>query len=296
MTTLRRFLPALILAVLLGTACGRLAADGPRSDSIDHGTGPNDLVLRVHSGGGFVPIDYSLREIPFFSLYGDGKLVTVGPQIEIYPGPALPNLLVSHVSEDGIQAILKAARDAGLMGADALYDHPGIADASTTTFTVVASGRRHVISAYALGFDEPPSGLIPAGEQEARRKLNDFQMKLGDMQSWLPDGSVGEELPFDFDELRVFVRDEAPRDDQLPQPELRWPLPQGLANFGAVLPDLDVRCGSVRRADLDAVLPLAREASELTPWRNDDHLYGLIFRPLLPDESGCESVTDLAGY
>jgi hypothetical protein len=40
----------------------------------------------------------------------------------------------------------------------------------------------------------------------------------------------------------------------------------------------------------------AQQANELTPWRNDNHLYGLIFRPLLPDESGCELTADPVGY
>lgn len=291
MNTPRRLLAALFLAALAAVSCAGLRSD-PRAGGIDHPTGAGDLILRVHVGGGFVPVDYTLREIPFLSIYGDGRLVTVGPQIEIYPGPALPNLLVTRISEEGIQAILEAARDAGLLGSDARYDHPGIADAPTTTFTVVAEGRPHVVSAYALGFDEQPSGLIPAEEAQARRALNEFQTKLGDLGSWLPQGAVGQEEPFGFDELRIFVRDEAPRDDALEQPELRWPLSLGLADFGAVVPDLDIRCGSVQGSDLGALLPLAQEANELTPWRNDDHLYGLIFRPLLPDESGCQGAAD----
>ena len=46
---------------------------------------------------------------PFWSLFGDGTLIVPVPQIEIYPGPALPNLTATPVSEDGIQAILEAA-------------------------------------------------------------------------------------------------------------------------------------------------------------------------------------------
>jgi hypothetical protein len=291
MNPTRRLLTALVFAAFVATSCAGLRSD-PRSGGIDHPTGAGDLIVRVHLGGGFVPVDYTLREIPLFSIYGDGRLITLGPQIEIYPGPALPNLLVTQISEEGIQAILEVARDAGLLGPDRRYDHPGIADAHTTKFTVVAEGRTHVVSAYALGFDEQPSGLISQEDLEARQKLNDFQMKLGDLGSWLPEGSVGEEKPFGFDELRIFVRDQPPQDDALEQPELRWPLSPSLANFGAVLPDLDIRCGSVQGSDLDALMPLAQEANELTPWRNDDHLYGLIFRPLLPDESGCEGAAD----
>jgi hypothetical protein len=287
----RRFLAILAVVAAVTTSCAGLRSSAG-DDGIDHPTGASDLILRVHAGGGFVPVDYTLREIPFFSIYGDGRLVTLGPQIEIYPGPALPNLQVTHISEDGIQAILQAARDAGLFGPDVRYDHPGIADASTTTFTVVAEGRRHVISGYALGFDEQPSGLISEEDAAARRKLNDFQMKLGDLRSWLPAGTVSDEEPFGFDELRIFVRDEPPQDDALPQNELPWPLSPGLADFGAVVPDLDIRCGSVQGPDLDALLPLAQRANELTPWGNDGHLYGLILRPLLPDESGCEGAAD----
>jgi hypothetical protein len=286
-----RLLAVLAVAATVTTSCAGLrssAGDG----GIDHPAGARELILRVHVGGGFVPVDYTLREIPFFSIYGDGRLVTLGPQIEIYPGPALPNLQVTHISEEGIQAILEAARDAGLFGPDIHHDHPGIADASTTTFTVVAEGRSHVISAYALGFDDQPTGLISEEERRARQKLNDFQMKLSDLRSWLPPGSVSEEEPFGFDELRIFVRDDAPQDDALPQNELRWPLSPGLGEFGSALPDLDIRCGSVQGADLDALRPLAQEANELTPWRNDGHFYGLILRPLLPDESGCEGAAD----
>lgn len=283
----RRFLATLVLAAVAATSCAGLR-QSPSDAGIAYPTGPNDLVLRVHVGGGFVPIDYSLRDVPFWSLFGDGRLVVTGPQIEIYPGPALPNLQVSTISEEGIQQILEAARDAGLFGPDRRYDHPGIADASTTTFTVVAEGRRHVISAYALGFDEPP-GMISQEELEARRDLMDFQTKIGD-RNWFPQGSISEEQPFDFDELRIFVRDEAPKDETVPQEELHWPLSPGLADFGTVLPDLDLRCGSVQGADLDTFLPLAQQANELTPWQNNDHLYGLIFRPLLPDESGCEGI------
>jgi hypothetical protein len=290
MDSFRRLLAISILVASVGTACAGLGA-GAAGGGIDHPTGSDDLILRVHVGGGFVPIEYSLREIPFFSLYGDGRMVTVGPQIEIYPGPALPNLQVTGISEEGIQAILEAARDAGLFGPDTRYDHPGIADASTTTFTIVAEGRRHVISAYALGFDEP-SGLIPADELEARRALFDFQSKLGDLRSWLPEGSVGEEGPFTFDELRIFVREGAPRSDEgLDQQPKDWPLGTPLSEFGAIDQDLDLRCGSVAGQDLATLLPAAQESNELTPWRSDGLSYQLVLRPLLPDESGCDGAS-----
>jgi len=278
------------LLTMLTVGCAGIAT-GRGSDGIEHPTSPNRLVLRVEQGGGFVPIEYALRDVPLFSLYGDGRVVTTGPQIAIYPGPALPNLVVTRISDEGIQAILRAARDAGLLGRDRHYDHPGIADVHTTTFTVVAEGSRHVISAYALGVDDA-TGLIPDDEREARRKLSDFQTKLSDLRSWLPQGSVGEESSFEFDELRIFVREGAgePQDEGLEQQEVEWPLDEGLAGFGQELTDLEFRCGSVEGASLATLLAVVQNANELTPWRDGGEVYRLVFRPLLPDESGCDGV------
>ena len=143
---------SMVVLALAASACAGLRTEDPGSgsDQISHPTGSDAVVLRVDMGGGFVPFEWTLRRIPSFSLFGDGSLLTEGPQIEIYPGPALPSVQVAHVSEEGIQAILQAARTAGLFGPDAHYDYPCVADANTTTFTVVADGSTHVISAYAL--------------------------------------------------------------------------------------------------------------------------------------------------
>ncbi len=96
---------------------------------IAHPTGADEVVLRVAYEGGFVPYEYTLSSVPSWSLFGDGTLIVQGPQIEIYPGPALPNLVAIPISEEGVQAILEAARDAGLMDGDATYGNDCIADA-----------------------------------------------------------------------------------------------------------------------------------------------------------------------
>jgi hypothetical protein len=278
-----------MLALALGAgACGRLSGTGGADGStgISHPTDPDRLVLRVETGGGFVAPTYELRRIPGFSLFGDGRLVTEGPVIEIYPGPALPNVLVRTVSEDGIQAILEAARSAGLFGPDAHYDFPCVADAGTTTFTLVADGVRHEISAYALGEGQGSCGGIDA---KARSDLAAFQRMLSDLQRWLPEGSVGPEEPFHPSSMRVYVQPytQAP-DPALEQHARDWPLDPPLATFGEPDPNLpDTRCGVVSASDLQTLVPMAEGANELTPWRSGGTDYSLLFRPLLPDESGC---------
>lgn len=207
--------------------------------------------------------------------------------IEIYPGPALPNLQVSRLTEEGVQAILEEARRAGLLGADATYDYPCVADLPTTTFTLAAEGGTHTVSAYALGF-EMGGGNCDEVDVEARAKLLDFSQKLGDLRSWLPEGSVGAEESYTPTEMRVYVQPYL-GDPQLEQTSIDWPLAGSLDAFGEPDPNIsDIRCGVVGGADLELLLPAARSANELTPWTSDGGTqHGLIFRPLLPDEHTC---------
>lgn len=288
---------SLLLPAMLAAGCGRLNDDGGSgsggtggSRGIEHPTGADQLVLRVATGGGFVPYEYTLRSLPGFSLYGDGRLLVEGPQIEIYPGPAMPNLQVSRVTEEAIQAILEEARSAGLLGADASYDFPCVTDLPTTTFTVAAEGVTHTVSAYALGFDEG-SEPVSCGDfevdVEARAQLSEFWRKLGDLRSWLPEGSIGAEEPYTPSEMRVYVQPYR-SDPQLEQSAVQWPLDGPLGSFGDQDPNLtDIRCGVVGGADLQVLLPEALAANELTPWTSGGEQHGLIFRPLLPDEHTC---------
>ena len=289
-----------VLALLLA-ACGGVGNDsggggdgnGTGDDplpTIGHPTGANDLVLRVATGGGFVPVQYNLKAVPGVSIYGDGRVIVQGPVIEIYPGPALPNLQVTRLTEDAIQAILTEARAAGLLGGDATYDYPCVADLPTTTFTVTADGATHTISAYALGFGEGvtgSTGQCQGVDAAARERLTTFSAKLTDLGSWVPQGSVGAEEPYAPTEMRVFVT-AYQGDPALEQEPVDWPLEADLARFGERDPNLtDFRCGVLSGEDLATVLRLAQAANELTPWTSGDEDYGITFRPLLPDEHGC---------
>jgi hypothetical protein len=229
---------------------------------------------------------YSLGRIPSWSLFGDGRVITEGPQIEIYPGPALPSIQAQMISEEGIQGILEAARDAGLMGPDMSYRDGCISDAPTTTFTLYANGAKQVVSAYALG----TRGTCPGtSSDQAPPELAAFAAKLSELGRWLPTGSLGDQQSFAFSETRVFVQAySASPEPGLDEPVIDWPLAQGLAGFGD--PDTsfpDFRCGVVGGSDLSTLLPDVQRANQLTPWRSDGARYLLTFRPLLPDEHSC---------
>jgi hypothetical protein len=281
----------LILLAVPATACAGITGGRGDDGRIEYPRGSENLVLQVHSGGGFVPIVWHLREFPLFSLYGDGRVITQGPQIAIYPPPALPALLERRVSDEGIQAILKAAREAGLQGAGRRFEVFEVTDLPTTTFTVVTEGQVHETAVYGLG--EVPDDLA-VGDRKERRTLFEFQSDLLDLESWLPEGSVSSDRPYEYDRLTVFVvpvsegGGDYGGDDQLEPSRKEWPLPGSLSAFGEPMPNTpDVRCGTVEGADLKPVLAAAGEASVDTMWHSGGAAHLIVFRPLLPGEPPC---------
>jgi hypothetical protein len=260
---------------------------------ITYPTGPDDLVVRLRYVGGFAPPSAHLMDLPVVSVYGDGTVIVPGPQIMIYPGPTLPNLQRATITPVGMQILLAAARDAGLLGPDAHYDLGGIMDATSAEFTVNAEGRVHTVSAYALmegGGREPelPPDTDPA-VADARAKLSLFQGQLGSLEALL-DTEIGPWTPFEPESAQLLVTAGAPDDGQgLVQQPIAWPLNADLATFGDALPTLmeGQRCGVVEATDLETLWPLFGQANALTPWTDDDASFGIAVRPLLPAETGC---------
>ena len=103
---------------------------------------------------------------------------------------------------------------------------------------------------------------------------------------WLPEGSLGPEGAYEASAARLFVGDYRPVED-LDQEPVPWPLHDGLAGFGETAPPGQFRCGVVQGADWDAVHEAASSANTLSPWADAGERYSILFRPLLPDETGC---------
>jgi len=290
---MRPKLVALAVLAFVTVACAD-APTGARSDpsgsGIVHPGGADQVVLRVALEGGFVAPETIFARTPSFSVMGDGTIIEPGAQDEIYPGQALPPLLVRTISEDGIQAILGAAIDAGLDHDETLGDlgSVGVSDMPTTVFTLSANGETHRVEAYALGMpgDQRPEGMSQ-GTWAARQALSSFLEQLGRLPAWLPVGSIGAEAPYDALGAALLVR-AYQGDPGLSQDPVEWPLRTGLARFGSADPSgLDARCGTVTGSDWAALRPSAQDANTLTPWTSDGSRYGIAFRPLLPDQHDC---------
>ncbi len=281
------------------TGPGATPADtGP----ITYATGPTDLVLQATSGGGLLPQSMRLAEMPNVSIYGDGRVVTLGSHGGGPEDPLLPGLTETRVTPDGMAHILETAREAGVLGPgpDRRYALPDVYDLWTVWFTATTGGSTHRVAAYALGFEDEVS-LAPPGEMEARRKLDALYGRLVDLRAWLPAGAVGTDSAYAPAETRVFVTPlldwstavggatpapVKPRDDQ----EVRdWPLDAGPESFGAAVGTHgEAWYCAVAGPDQVAALGLDT-ATQDTRWRVGDHLYQIVARPLLPDESGCPS-------
>ena len=188
--------------------------------------GPADeLVLEIVEGGGLVPDHVPLVQLPAVAVYADGSMITQGPMIEIYPGPALPNLQLTRLSADALGHIVALVRQSGLAGPDRTLNVQGIADASSTIFTTDLGGARHRTVAVALGSEADVS--VPAEDLAARAALVALQQHLVDLRS-APGAVVGEDRPYEWTALRIVVSSDLPEPDPAVRPgPIAWPLEPG---------------------------------------------------------------------
>jgi hypothetical protein len=281
---------ATIATLLTLAACAEAPPTGSGDgDDIGHSAAPDHVLVRVAWEGGFVPVEHTYTSLPSFSLYGDGTLVVPGAQIEIYPPPALPAISDRAVDEAGIQAILLEAIDATADLPDDLDDMGMvmIADAPTTVITISVDEMQRTVRVYALGeMTERPEGM-PEDVFRARQDLQELVTKLSGLGDWLPAGSLGPEDAYASAAARLILPDRRPVED-LPQEPIAWPLTDPLSGFGEPAGVAGYRCGVLDGNDWTTVEAEARNANQLTPWVDDDGTSStILFRPLLPDETGC---------
>jgi hypothetical protein len=280
--------PALLVLLLLLMSCADTPADPGAGNGIDHSTDAHDVLVRVAYEGGFVALEWTYRSLPSFSLYGDGTLVLPGAQMELYPGPALPAISTRTVTEEGIQATLEEVLHSIQGVPDEMLDmgSVGMADVPTTVITIHAGGVDRTIKAYGLSELTERPGRMSVDEFQARRQLQDLVTKLGGLDTWLPDGSLGTESMYEGSGARLLVSEY--RKVDLPQEPIRWPLGGNLDRFGDLATGSDMyRCGVVQGAEWTALRESATQANELTPWTESGSRFSILFRPLLPDETGC---------
>jgi hypothetical protein len=263
--------------------------------SIVHAAGAADLVLRMAAGGGLLPTELRLGEMPDVSVYGDGTVLfatTAGLQPN---DPLLPVVTMARLTPAGFERLLGAAAVAGIVGANHRYGLEGVYDLWTVTFTVDANGMSGTTSAYALGFSDEER-LAPPADLPARRALRDLAGRLRDLPTWLG-SDLGVARPY---EPAAYAVSFAPLVDwsgatggspvpvtARPGQAVRaWPV-GAPDQFGTVAQSAG---GSWRCAVLSRAAATSWDfasATADTRWTAGGMLYRVVVRPLLPEQSDC---------
>lgn len=278
---------ALLLAAIVVSACVG-SAGGTSPSTSPNPLDPAQAVFSVGWENGFVAPGAILGRLPMVVVYGDGRVISQGPRIAIFPGPLMPNIQVRTLSAEAPGRLIELARTSGLLRT-VRYDFPGIADAPDTVLTIKLDGSTYRVAASALAEarDAGPGIAVDAATTQGRAALRGFI----DTLTGLPDTAfVDASHAYAPTALRIYAGKPGllePSDLPLRQPLVDWPLAD-LATAGtAVANQNGMRCQVIEGADLAKVVPLLVNANALSTVVSSGAQYSLIVRPLLPDETGC---------
>ena len=263
-------------------ACARPAPGGSPSPEPSGSASPPDgnaLMLRIEQYGGFAGPELTLGRLPQVSVYADGRVIAPGPQIMIYPGPALPNLQVGRIDRAKLTGLVNRAAELVRAGAD--VGEPAIADAPTTRITVADQGILRSLDVVGLPEAPPDDPRLTPAQRTARAKLAAFATDVAELS-----GAGGAETQaYRPTAVAALARPYLRGDDGLPSAPAAVPWP-GPALPGETL-GASTGCVTVSGAAAAEVLAAAANANTRTPWTSGGRQWTVVFRPLLPDETSC---------
>ena len=260
-------------------------ADGSGDDGVvpagELGGGDGPLFASVSRGGGFAIFGADFRSVPDAVVYADGTTFSPGVTVMSFPGPAVVPVTRGEVTDDDLRTIAAAAAEAGLLDrTEANFGDPPIADATTTSITVVVDGEAHETSVYALAEADPTVRGLDEAASEARRRVSGFVDALTSTVT----GEEGER--YDPERYRVLPlqADEADAGgtgvDGLQADEQEWPLPDVALT--------ERSCAAVTGEQADLLEEALDGATEITRWRvASGEVFTLAVRPVLPHEPDC---------
>jgi hypothetical protein len=246
---------------------------------IAYDTSPDSVVLRLSSGGGFVPMEIAFLEVPQLVVYGDGRVITIDPdaQPDFANLPATSQLLLRQLDEEGMQALLLAAQEHGLFDDAPDYGQPNVTDMPGTSLTIAANGTTVDRSVYALGFDDPAAGLTP-DQLAARKELGAFIEQALDLDT-LAAGHVTATEPYvadRFDVRRFEILDDVATDGEVE----RQPWPEAAGD-----PPPKDGCITVSGPEAAAIGEAFANAGSNDRWTLSGVEFRALARPILPGES-----------
>jgi hypothetical protein len=244
----------------------------PSGEGYVHPTGADEIVIEYAEVGGFVPVEVAFQQLPSLLVAGDGQAFTPGAQIAIFPAPMLPAVQVQSITEAGIQELLAAADEAGLLAEVDYDERMDVADATTARLTINVDGETYVHEAYALGIEPLEGEMSPE-----RQALADFIAELRDLPALVGADQLGETALYEpatygiqasaVDDLSAYG------DGEIEPTVVDWP-----AEAGVALADAS-ECTIVEAA---AVQTTFAEANQLTFFDDAGTTYQVLVKPILP--------------
>lgn len=279
---------AAVALVLAGCGAGAPPSPSPNPNGPPSPPVRDEVVVRATLVQALPPID-ELRWLPLLVVTADGRAFLPGPERELYPGPLVPPVEEHAITPRGIEMIIGAAREAGLLTDQVDFTGGALRPGEAAgRLEIVADGRRYEIvgdPSRVVRCGDPPARCIPA--PRTPEAFAHFWLRLSEIQGWLGP-ELGPGRPHAPAAYAIVVGPPSQEEPGLIQEPAVWPLEPDLGRFGAPLTDdPGRRCGIVLGEAAAALRPILEAANELTPWIDPSEpgsRYGLTVRPLLPGD------------
>ena len=214
----------------------------------------------------------------------DGVLFIHAPLDTSFP-MGLATILQGHaISDAGIQMIIDAATQAGLLSGTTDFAPDRMPGSKVAEIVLVIDGVEHRITGdpdRQIVCVTTPCEAAP-GTPEA---FGGYWAKLQDPQAFLGD-ELGAAEAYEPERIAILLTE--PKLDATLEPDYaEWPLEgASMRDFGVEFPGAPPsRCGVVEGDDVPVMIDALRAANEYTRWRDGSgDEYGIVSRPLFPDE------------
>lgn len=283
---MRRQLVAVLALLLLATACG--GEDNGLASTLRLNEDPDSVLLIVRDEGGFVPVDFQVRQGPRLILLRDGTLITQGAMIEIFPGPFMAPYQQVQLDDETMLFVLEELDSLGFVNVvDETNDEAAqfIADASTTVVTFYNQDGTHRFGVYGLGL-----GDLGPGTEFTDSRVPQLANLVTQLETA---GFSGTPVEYQPATLQVLAGlNEFPPDPAFANVR-PWPLSVGYEDMEEV-GLASWRCATFEGEEVEALLAEFAQANQVTTWEAGGTEYAMAVRPLFPGEEACAPLVPAA--
>jgi hypothetical protein len=283
---------ALVAGCVTSSGAPAPAAPSNPTDTGDNGPAASDstgtFYLRAWQTQALAP-QYTFGLLPQVTISGGVFIDGIVAVPAIYPGPLWVQPSAQTISVAGIQAIVAEARKQGLLDGRTDFIDQAVMGGISAHLELVVDGQKYELTGDPDALTRcrciPDPGTAPA--------FAAFWQKLTGLAQWLPD-DLGPSAPYEPDRLAVLAmpptQDASPstQDTSAMTPkQVPWPLATPFAKFGTAMGNETFRCGVVSGADLASLLPVVKQANQLTRFADSEGTVdSLVVRALVPGEPG----------